>query len=413
MKTTPDEFKGIILKDQELGNEFNSDPRKYGNIDIDEDEQRLLSLPPKFGVLKKVDVVDTKIEVEKCLTGMRWKQNNVDCEQDHEETMLYDEGKKEMDINRIKPTSLPFNDKTYMPKPLTLEKEIAFQKFKADVQEIAEDMNKKTKNNANLNEDEKRGLKKLLERRKSAEIVCFQTDKSGRWAVDSLDNYREATLKHLQSGVSEISSAEYEQRETELNCHTKALLRMMGLRDNFNGKRLQQACTAEGINFVELYSLRKDHKPMVVGEEITGPKTRPVCGCRDCGTKRISYLLCQVLRPMVSESKTHCESTEDLISAIEELNNGETPVDKNWIVGSLDIEALYPSLDVAICAEIAGNELYASAIQFNNLQWKEIVLYLRFMLSDDEICDKGLEKYSPQRQSRRGRPPLFTASGSC
>ena len=82
-------------------------------------------------------------------------------------------------------------------------------------------MSKKTKNNANLNEDEKRGLKKLLERRKSAEIVCFQTDKSG---VDSLDNYREATLKHLQSGVSEIPSAEYEQRETELNCHTKALL---------------------------------------------------------------------------------------------------------------------------------------------------------------------------------------------
>ena len=104
---------------------------------------------------------------------------------------------------------------------------------------------------------------------------------------------------------------------------------------------------------------------------------------------------------MVSESKTRCESTEDLISAIEELNNGETPVDKNWIVGSLDIEALYPSLDVAICAEIAGNELYASAIQFNNLQWKEIVLYLRFMLSDDEICDKDLVKYCPQRQSRK------------
>ena len=216
------------------------------------------------------------------------------------------------------------------------------------------------------------------------------------------------------NGVREINLKEYEQIELELNCHTKALLRMMGLKDNHNGNRLQQACTAEGINFAVLYSLRKDHKPIEEGQEVRGPKTRPVCGCRDCGTKRISYLLCQILRPLISESKTQCSSTQELLSAIDALNENEnTLVEENWIVGSLDIEALFPSLDVAVCAEIAGRVLFESTIEFRNLQWKEIMMYLRFMLTDEELEQKGLQGYTPQRKTRRGRPPLFTASGSC
>ena len=55
-------------------------------------------------------------------------------------------------------------------------------------------------------------------------------------------------------------------------------MRMIGLKENYNGIRIRQACTAEGINFAELYSLRKDHKPIREGEEALGPKFRPVCG---------------------------------------------------------------------------------------------------------------------------------------
>ena len=50
-------------------------------------------------------------------------------------------------------------------------------------------------------------------------------------------------------------------------------------------------------------------------------------------------------------------------------------MEENWIVGSLDIEALFPSLDVSVCAEIAGRVLFESTIEFRNLQWKEIMMY--------------------------------------
>ena len=167
-----------------------------------------------------------------------------------------------------------------------------------------------------------------------------------------------STEKHLQEGVREISLEEYQVSEDELNCHAKALLRMMGLEDNTNGERLRQTCTADGVNFAQLYSLRKDHKPIPEGQEMIGPKSRPVCGCEDCATKRVSYLLCQILKPLVSDSATHCDSTQKLLSGIKEINDDDDlQLNDNHVIGSLDIEALYPSLDIEKCASVVKERL--------------------------------------------------------
>ena len=408
----PDEIEGIDLRDQELGREFTSEPRMYGNVNLNEEESSILSLPPKFGIMKKVDVTETVIEVEKCLNTMRWKEV-IDEDEENSPKPFYDGETKEMDINRMKPTDLPFNSKVCMPKAVALDKEIVYQKLKMEIKEIATDMNKKTKDGSNMVTEERAGLKTLKERRDNQEIVCFQTDKSGRWAVDTPDNYTTSTEQHIQEGVREITLEEYNNSETELNCHAKAILRMMGLRENNNGTRIRQACTAEGINFAELYSLRKDHKPVREEDAAIGPKSRPVCGCKDCGTKRLSYLLCQILRPLIPESATHCDSTASLRSALDEMNDDDDlRITKEWIIGSLDIIALYPSLDIDVCAMISNMTLYNSAIQFKDLNWKEIMLYLRFMLTDEQLQSRELWEHCPQRRTRRGRPPMFTASGS-
>ena len=414
----PDEIHGVKLTDQELGPEFESTHRQYGEVTTSNEEGSVLDLPPKFGLTRRVDVTKTVIEVEKCFNGMRWNHIISNQEERTENsaavvTEFYDKEKAEMDINRMKPTDLPFNSKVCMPKALGLETEVIFQKLKNEIQDIATDMNKRTKDNSNLQESEIEGLKELKRRQEEKEIVCFQTDKSGRWAVDSIPNYKISTEKHLQDGVKEITLEEYETSEEQLNCHAKALLRMMGLKDDNNGERLRQTCTADGVNFAQLYSLRKDHKPMQEGEEAIGPKSRPVCGCEDCATKRVSYLLCQVLKPLVSESATHCDSTQKLLEGINEINNDEDlQLNESHVIGSLDIEALYPSLDIDKCASIVNEKLYKSKISFANLQWKEIMLYLRFMLTDRQLRDRGLYIHAQKRRKRRKRPPLFHASGS-
>ena len=58
----------------ELGNEFSSDPRLYGGVVVSEDEMKVLRLPPKFGVYRKVSETQCKIDVEEAVNKLRWNR---------------------------------------------------------------------------------------------------------------------------------------------------------------------------------------------------------------------------------------------------------------------------------------------------------------------------------------------------
>ena len=401
------EIRGIKLEDCTLNESFESCPRIYGNVQINEYEKRILELPPKFGLLNEIDITKCIVETEKCLNQIRWRrQINSDTERKH----IFDSENKIMDVNNLKATDLPYNTKVNMPKAVSNDEEIRFQNFKTEAKSIAIRMKKKSEKYANLDDDEKNGLRTLKQKTKEEEVICFNTDKSGRWAIDSKENYMLACEKHLNNGVREITCNEHDRLEKYLNCHMLALLRMMGLKKDNNGERIRNASVTTGNVIAPFYSLRKDHKTIEIGKEVEGPKTRGVCGAKDCLTMRLSHTLSLILKELIPENDTHCDSTEDLLAEIENVNNNE--VNPNWKVGSLDIEALYPSLDIPKCSEIIIQELYNSDIQIKNINWKEVMLYLRYMLNDDQIKSKGLWQYCPTRKCSIGRPPTFIASGS-
>ena len=159
-------------------------------------------------------------------------------------------------------------------------------------------------------------------------MICFTTDKSGRWAVDSNVNFISACEKHLLTGIKKISIDEHNQMEKYINCHMLALLRMMGQKDDFNGNRVRNASITTGNTIAPLYSLRKDHKTVEVGKEKEGPKTRPVCGAKDCLNMRLSHTLSLILKEILPDNSTYCDSTEDLLAEIENVNIAG--VDSNW-----------------------------------------------------------------------------------
>ena len=101
-----------------------------------------------------------------------------------------------------------------------------------------------------------------------------------------------------------------------------------------------------------------------------------------------AHTLSIILKELTPDNDTHCDSTEDLLAEIETLNNQS--VNPNWKVGSLDIVALYPSLNIPKCGEIIGRELYKSSIHIKNINWKEVMLYLRYVLNDQQLKDKQL-----------------------
>ena len=157
-------------------------------------------------------------------------------------------------------------------------------------------------------------------------------------------------------------------------------------------------------------TLRKDHKTVEEGHEVEGPKTRPLCGATDCLTRRTSYLLSTLLTELIPPDKTQCNSTQELIEEIRGVNNGT--VSKEWIVSSLDVNALYPSLDITECTRVIEEKLLQANFTIKNLRWTEIALYLKYHLTDEEINVLGIADFCPVRISKIGRPPTFVASGS-
>ena len=176
-------------------------------------------------------------------------------------------------------------------------------------------MLEESKKRDNLGGQRSRGLTSLKAKVNEKEIVCTVTDKSGRWACDALDNYRNACSKELldEEKTPKITLEDHNNGEREMNCQALALMRMMGLEDGKKGDRLRNTMVAEGVKLAPFYGLRKDHKSVEVGHEQEGPKIRPVCGAIDCLTKRTSYILCLFLSRLIPGNKTHCSSTDELL----------------------------------------------------------------------------------------------------
>ena len=144
--------------------------------------------------------------------------------------------------------------------------------------------------------------------------------------------------------------------------------------------------------------------------EFKGPPVRPLCDVSDSCGHRLSFLISTILKEVYVNAHTVCQSTEDMIAAINKTNS-QHELGKNTIVGSLDVKALYPSLDIDYTVQVVSNEFYDSGIEIENMDYEELGLYLALNLKSEELRLKHLETVCPVKKSRRGAPPKITGSG--
>ena len=90
------------------------------------------------------------------------------------------------------------------------------------MKKITESYRKKTQALSNLSEEEKEGLKTLRKKVSDTTVLCYQTDKSGRWSCDTKDNYKTACNKHLSDSTKTemIDLKQHEEREERENVRT-------------------------------------------------------------------------------------------------------------------------------------------------------------------------------------------------
>ena len=81
------------------------------------------------------------------------------------------------------------------------------------------------------------------------------------------------------------------------------------------------------------------------------------------------------------------------------------------MVGSLDVKALYPSLDQDITIETVAEEFHISQVKIEGVDYEELGLYLSLHKDERFLSAKGILNYCPRRRSRYGAPPKITGSG--
>ena len=140
-------------------------------------------------------------------------------------------------------------------------------------------------------------------------------------------------------------------------------------RNILGGDKRVRSCYKSSNNAVPpLYGLRKYHKTF--DNEEVGPPTRQVCGSVVASNRRISQFLSSVLRPIIEQAEEVCESTEDMLSRIQHCN--ETEMLSSSVVGSMDVKALYPSIDIDFAVEKCVELMQESNVKFNNVHVDEL-----------------------------------------
>ena len=73
---------------------------------------------------------------------------------------------------------------------------------------------------SNLTEEQQQGLSSLKRKKKDHDIVIFETDKSKRFACDSIENYTRLGATHIANDEV-VEEETRKQFEKEVNAHTE------------------------------------------------------------------------------------------------------------------------------------------------------------------------------------------------
>ena len=344
-----------------------------------------------------------------------------------ESKKVFDEQKKILDMSKMTVTDAKYNIRSFPMRAAAANHEVLIQAQRQGIMEAFNKVyNKECKENGeqkiqNTNNKERLGLKKLNKRVRDREIVVTTTDKSGKFAVVEIEEYKKAALVHLTD--REITPEDMASTETLLNRHTLQIVKSLrmgtihGGTDEKQIERMKQAFTSVGGRPGPIYFLVKDHKGIKEGDSM--PATRPVCNARGGPGARLSNLLSTILNSAsdAMQAETECKSTEEAMRSILECNRmlkSGTREDslRDPVVMSMDVKALYPSLRKAevcpIIKELLENMIANKTLTIENVDWHEVGKYLYITQTKEALIDMEVYTAIPERsvgRNARGRKP--------
>ena len=125
-------------------------------------------------------------------------------------------------------------------------------------------------------------------------------------------------------------------------------------------------------------------------------------------SSRAGDILSDFLEPLVKVDLPRIEdqSTEEVLAQLEEAevairNDGHC----DTVVGSLDVQALYPSLSQEESADLVEQFVKRSKVSVSGVDYREAQVYLSSTMTEKEIKDQGLQLLVPTRTKKFGPRP--------
>ena len=291
----------------------------YGGVILDEDERSVLCLPEKLCTYPTITHNDAVFEGTLCNTKVRWSRGQTGSPKEQEEAALtekdspaqteeihmkqdllenqsrevYNPESKVLDFRKLRVTDMTDNPRVCMPIPRPQDEEKVLGAKELVWQDIIEKYRKGNCSEkgdqlkTNITKQQKRGIKKLLDRQKKGEIVIQNTDKSGKIAVASQENYAKQGDVHV-AGDEVVTWKEVEKAKNEVQCHARTLANVFKMGEDWGGggESRVRGAMGEGVTIIpSMINTVKDHKIL---PESGVPKTRPICTASHTADKRVS-----------------------------------------------------------------------------------------------------------------------------
>ena len=417
--------------------EDNTDVVVCDGVVLTEAERDLLSLGPGFMVLDKLDKQEMRIESSVTMTKVRWGRRKLGTEemtgkQEDEELLNIDEEDLKLsealeleardvlsdtfdcvDMRNKRATDMKGNRSVMMPGPAPALTEAeystrmeawhrAFDEYRAN--NCKEDGEQLV---SNLSANQLLGMKTLGKKVSKRELVVLEADKGKRFVVVTEATYISMAEDHT-TGDRKVDREEVRESQRILSYTAKALANTFDLGSNHSSRNYNRCldnCGSSANDVPTLRILPKVHKA-------PGPRghlqSRPVVAASGGISARAGDQLADFLSPLVASQRPRMEdlSTEEVMEQLEQAQRTmkETKA-RNIMVGSLDVKALYPSLDQEGSARAVANFVKESPTEVKGIDWRSAQVFVASNMDEFELKREGLTSLVPRRCKKFGPRP--------
>ena len=315
-------------------------------------------------------------------------------------------------MGRQRATNMKNNRKVFMPGPAPPRVEAGHcARMEVWQREFGKYMknncnNKGEQNESNLTITQQLALKRLSRRVSKNEIVILESDKGKRFVIVSEEVYKAMGRNHTRK-YSPATTEEIRASQRVLSTAAKAMINMFGVGKSHSYSNYSRCFDNAGSAAEDVPTMKilpKIHKAATAAGH---PQSCPVVTAASGLSSRSGDILSDFLGPIIllNQPRMEDQSTGEVLSQLEDAATAiEESGYRDIMVGSLDVQALYPSLDQKETAKIVGELVMESRADISGVDYRSVPVFVASNMDQEEIKREGLTTNEIKEKKQEAGP---------